>query len=351
VKRVISLQAIGLAIAILIATTACHANLGSVTTRSTLPNTAENLNCRAIQHIMGLTNICGQPQRIAVLGPNALEPLLALGIQPMAFADHVVYHQGNYTSPKQQIPYLGSFVRRSLINLGIAYMPSIEGLLKFQPDLILGTEGNDASQYQLLSKIAPTVILTWADSEINLRTTAQIFGRSQQAEQLLIQSDQTIETARKEFAPVIAATPKVLLLSTTALQQINLGNYGHGLCSSLIKKLGFQLVKLPELQAPQTETLVSVSLENLPDLNQAEHIILLGSNFGEFDRHTDFEDHQLTSIKQAWQKNAIAQNLTASKNGQVYFIPAYLCLGVSGPIGTELYLDELKKQLLSPRHS
>ena len=41
-----------------------------------------------------------------------------------------------------------------------------------------------------------------------------------------------------------------------------------------------------------------------------------------------------------------AQSLDASQAGRVYFIPAYLCAGLPGPIGTELYLEELKEQLL-----
>jgi iron complex transport system substrate-binding protein len=349
VKRVISLQTIGLAIAIIIAIIACHPNLDSVTTRATLPKTSENADCRAIKHLMGTTQICNQPQRIAVLGPNALEPLLALGIQPTGYAEHDVYHQGDYTNPQQQMPYLGQFVQRPLINLGSAYTPSIEGISKIQPDLILGTEGNDPNQYQLLSKIAPTVILSWADSEVNLRTVAQIFDRSQQAEQLLIQSNQRVATARNQFASLIAANPKMLLMSLTATPQIYLlGNYGHGLCSSLIEKLGFQLAEPPGLKVSQPGMLVSITSENLPDLNQAERIILLGYNANGFNRDAKFEEHQLVSVKQAWRKSAIAQNLTATKNGQVYFIPAYLCLGLSGPIGTEIYLNELKKQLLSP---
>lgn len=62
-----------------------------------------------------------------------------------------------------------------------------------------------------------------------------------------------------------------------------------------------------------------------------------------------FEEHQLTDFEQAWEKNALAQSLNASKAGRVYFIPAYLCLGLPGPIGTELYLNELREQMLSPQ--
>ncbi|MEM9266963.1 MAG: hypothetical protein AAGA46_15715 [Cyanobacteria bacterium P01_F01_bin.13] len=43
----------------------------------------------------------------------------------------------------------------------------------------------------------------------------------------------------------------------------------------------------------------------------------------------------------------MAQSLDASKSGRVYFVPGYLCRGLPGPIGTELYLNELKQKLLS----
>ena len=78
---------------------------------------------------------------------------------------------------------------------------------------------------------------------------------------------------------------------------------------------------------------------------------LFGSNFSDLkqlDSMDRFEDHQLSKLKQAWEKNAIAQSLAASQTGRVYFIPTYLCAGLPGPIGTELYLEELKEQLLTP---
>ena len=60
-----------------------------------------------------------------------------------------------------------------------------------------------------------------------------------------------------------------------------------------------------------------------------------------------FENQQLSKLKQDWEKNAIAQSLDASKTGRVYFSPIYLCCGLPGSIGAELYLEELKRQLLS----
>lgn len=143
--------------------------------------------------------------------------------------------------------------------------------------------------------------------------------------------------------------PKFVLLSSSQLQEIYLGNSAHGLCSSLIEELGFQLVSPPGFDDSKPDSLVPISLETLPQLNDADLVILLGGNLSELkqlDGTNNFEEHQLSNLKQAWKKNAIAQSLKASQARRVYFIPAYMCLGLPGSIGTELYLKELQKQLL-----
>jgi iron complex transport system substrate-binding protein len=309
-------------------------------------------DCRIIEHALGKTQVCGQPQRIVALGPNVLESLLALDVQPAGFADPRIFHKGNYDNPNQQIPYLGSRVTSQPANVGLAFKPSLEAILKVQPDLILGTEYN-ASQYEALSKIAPTLLLKLFDAKMIMRTIAKAVRRSEKAEQLLTETEQKIAAARETFAPVVAAHPNVLLLSLAQLQNIYLGAIAHGHCSSLIEDLGFQLVLPPKfkLEKSQQHTPVSISLETLPQLNDADWVILLGSNFSELNQPNgtnNFEERQLSALKEVWKKNAIAQSLKASKAGRVYFITSQLCLGLPGPIGTELYLNELRQQLLSP---
>ena len=97
-----------------------------------------------------------------------------------------------------------------------------------------------------------------------------------------------------------------------------------------------------------SSTSAPISLETLPQLNDADLVILLGCNFSDLkqlDSMERFEGHQLSKLKQAWEKNAIAQSLDASQAGRVYFIPTYLCAGLPGPIGAELYLNELKQNV------
>jgi iron complex transport system substrate-binding protein len=312
-------------------------------------SSSDSTNCQTIEHEMGETEVCGQPQKIVALGSSVLESLLALDVQPVAYGDYVLSPTGNYNSPSQQIPYLGNRITGELANVGLATSPSLEAILKVQPDLILGTEYS-ANYYETLSKIAPTLFFKWNNAEHNLKTIAQVVGRSEAAKQLLKETDQQIAMARDTFESMVAAHPKVLLLRSEELQNIYIGNRGFGHCSSLIQDLGFQLISPVGFDEFEQDHPALISLETLPQFNNADLIIVLGSSFSQPDRldgTATFENHQLSTLKQEWQKNAIAQSLDASQAGQVYFISYYLCVGLPGPIGTELYLKELQEQLLS----
>ncbi|MEM6612427.1 MAG: iron-siderophore ABC transporter substrate-binding protein [Cyanobacteria bacterium P01_C01_bin.72] len=325
-------------------------------------SSSDTADCRTIEHEAGQTQICetarcagsprwrdcrvrGQPERIVVLGPFILEALLALDVQPLAYADYFAFHPRDYDNPSQQISYLGHLIKGSIANVGTAEQPSFEEILQVQPDLIIGTTANN-SQYETLSQIAPTILFERNEPETILRGVAQAVNRSGQAEQVLTEVEQRMAAARKSFAPIVQAHPQLLLLSSSKLQRIDLiTSYFN--CASVIENLGFKLVSPPEIKNSQTNRLHPISIETLPELNNADSVILLGHNFSELENTDDFTAHQLSQLKQAWSNNAIAQSMDASKAGRVYFIPTYLCAGLPGTIGTELYLKELEKQLLS----
>ena len=107
------------------------------------------------------------------------------------------------------------------------------------------------------------------------------------------------------------------------------------------------MVSPPELNALGASEWASLSIETLPQL-KSDSIFVFGGNISDFDQleNSRFEEHQRGGVKEALEGNAIAQSLEASKANRIYFIPAYLCLGLPGPIGTELYLEDLKEQLL-----
>lgn len=302
-------------------------------------------DCRTIEHEVGETEVCGEPQRIVVLGPYVLESLLALGVQPVAYGDHVAFHQGEYDNPEAQIPYLGSRITQPIANVGIAYEPSIEAIAQAQPDLIIGLEAN-AQHYDTLSQIAPTILLEYGKTENNLKAIATAVNRTQQAEQILAETEQKIAAARQAFAPVVAENPDILLITSSQLKEISPLD-SHTSCTSLPEQLGFKSVPIPGMETPKpNRSPPPISIETLPELNSADSIIVFGYDF-EGKKLNNFERNQLSKIKQAWKNNAIAQSMDASKARRVYFIPTYLCAGLPGAIGTELYLEELEKQLLN----
>jgi len=327
ITKTIKLYALAVLVAVVLA--ACNGVTENLAFNRDIPSSSPSealANCRIIQHLKGETKVCDQPHRIVVLSPSNLELLLALGAQPAGFADYTVWHRSEYDNPTRQIPYLGSRITSQPANLGLDSEPSIEAIFNVQPDLIVGT-GDNASQYETLSNIAPTLLLSRNvdDIEVSLRALAQALDRLERAEQLITETNQQIVVARETFVPVVTAHSKMLLLGAIQLKELYLGDSNYGLCGSLLEELGFQLVKPPELENSKPDAAVPISLETLSKLNVADSVIMFAGNLNEFNSDNNFEDHQIEHIKQAWEQDAIAQSLDDSKAGRVYFIPAYLC--------------------------
>lgn len=313
--------------------------------RDSSQSVTTNADCRTIAHQMGQTEICGTPQRVVALGPDMLEMLLALNVQPVGFADYVRFHKGDYDNPKQQIPYLGGRIANPIANVGWSASPSIEALVKAKPDLIISQDLNPEI-YETLSKIAPTLFLKRFDTPGNLRAIATAVNQPKQAEQILASVQQTVTQARQDFASTVSSHPQVLMLLASGMSEMRLIDATDNLCGSLVEDLGFQLVYPSNFKPNQQTPSLPITLEELPKFSQADSVILLGFDFAANSQSTtidEFETSQVGSAKQRWEKNAIAQSLPASQAGRTYFIPAYACLGLPGPIGTQVYLDELQQ--------
>ncbi|NEQ86550.1 MAG: ABC transporter substrate-binding protein, partial [Moorea sp. SIO2I5] len=186
----------------------------------------------------------------------------------------------------------------------------------------------------------------------NLRTIAAALGRKEKAEEVIQQYEARITSARAEFADVVAVHPKLLVLAAHRLDEgiriIGADRY----LDELLSGVGFQLMSQPpaniNLNGP-------ISVEALPMLDDADTIIILGYNLDTSDglenpaQSTDesmsaqLETHQVQTIKQDWEENAIAQSLRASKEDRVYFATAYKWMGLRGPIGAELVLEKLRQ--------
>ncbi|MGB7440976.1 MAG: iron-siderophore ABC transporter substrate-binding protein [Coleofasciculaceae cyanobacterium] len=306
--------------------------------------------CQSIQHALGETQVCGQPTKIVALGPNMLEILLALEVQPVGYADYFSLPYQKFDQPDQQILYLGEQVTSQPSNVGTSGDPSLEAIAKLKPDLILGGVEANNDEYALLSQIAPTLLFTYGvdnEWEQQIQVIAKALGRSEQAERVIVSHTERLAQTREALKPVAKTYPRLLLLLSERLEQnLRIDPYNYSThCSALLEDLGFQLV-FPPNSKRQKSIGGNVSLETLPQL-EADLIIVQAFNRDSSNSGEDLVNHQLNQVKQQWNNNAIAQSLEASKADRVYFTSAYLCRAVPGPIGTEIFLNQLRQQLLS----
>lgn len=318
----------------------------------------DSSQCRVVQHDLGQVEVCGQPKTIVVLSSHMLDLLLALGEQPDAYAGPIgLVREDVFQNPTQQIPYLGAQVTTQPVNLGSGPAPSMEKITALNPDLILAEAGRNADSYQLFSKIAPTLLWknrtakgTWQKT---LKGLAQALGKEDKTQQVIAAYNQEIDQTKQQLAPITAQYPKILILGSSDLNS-NIGIIPpDSFLGDLFEQLGFQVMTLPA-QEQSLFNNVPISIESLPQLKEADIIIVLGYNLdakkrpnlkqGSLDK--TIESHQSQSIRKSWAENAIAQSLPASKADRVYFATYYKWNGLNGPTGTKLILEQLRDFLL-----
>lgn len=152
------------------------------------------------RHVFGETVLPGPARRVVSLGYTTQDPLLALGVPPVALRHW--FSDFPYGIGPWGRPYLGD--ARPAILIGEVPMEQVAAL---QPDLIVGI-GSDITetQYAILSKIAPVLMNDAADPSYGMpwdattRTIGRALGKTAEAEAL-------IASVREGFAAARARHP------------------------------------------------------------------------------------------------------------------------------------------------
>jgi iron complex transport system substrate-binding protein len=173
-----------------------------------------------IEHALGSTTISAPPQRVVTVGWSDQDAVLALGVQPVGTTEWFNEQPGaifpwatsRATGPAPEI----------VSNAGEI---DFEEVALLRPDLILAIyEGLDRSEYDTLSKIAPTVAHSaqydpfgapWQDMTV---TIGRALGRAQQAEDL-------VAAVEQRFAAVRAAHPQWAQLTMLVMATAEGGTY------------------------------------------------------------------------------------------------------------------------------
>ncbi|MBE9166690.1 iron-siderophore ABC transporter substrate-binding protein [Pleurocapsales cyanobacterium LEGE 06147] len=302
-------------------------------------------DCRVVKHAGGETTICGKPQKVVALEPKLLSMMLALDVQPFAYADTYLLRARQFDNPSQQIPYLGNFVTTQPINLGDRNNPSLEALTLLKPDLILGIK---FQENQLLSAIAPTVLIdnteeTWQD---NIQILAKALHREDNVQQVIDSHKQQLAEVRSKLAPLINTHPRVLnVVCSQSMDYIEISYSGDAV--RLLEEIGFQSVLLQDVERKPGVRPV-VTIETLSQLDA--DIIIVHTWLDHWNDESTY-NVPLEKLQQKWAKNPLLHNSRAWKEGRVYFVDHRVWGVIGGPMADSLILEQLPTLLLSPAKS
>lgn len=151
-----------------------------------------------IEHALGSTTISTTPQRVVTVGWSDQDAVLALGVQPVGTTEWF------NEQPGAIFPWATSAANGPTPEIiATAGEINFESVAALRPDLILALyEGLDQSEYDKLSRIAPTVAhsaqydpfgATWQDMTL---TTGKALGREQQAKDLVAGVEQRLAAVR-----------------------------------------------------------------------------------------------------------------------------------------------------------
>ena len=297
-------------------TTACYS---SVTQQTDIPTTIPS-DCRTVPHKLGTVCIPNKPKRIVALDPRYLvDPLLALGIQPVGIAVYIEQDQ-------EGLAGLTPDDIEMAVKVGNMSSPSLEKILELKPDLILALDFAHETIYEQLSAIAPTVLFQYDITEFkeypsfkeNLQRLAQIVDKETEAEQVISQYQTRINQLRQQ----LERQPEDIEVTV------------------LMHYEGTFLIPHPEHTSHQIFS--DIGLINNIDLARTNAISLESIN--KYDSDILFIMDYERKGESFFLENPLIASLEAVKNNRVYFVDPDKW-SANGPIGVNRMLDDLFKYL------
>ncbi|NOK63321.1 MAG: ABC transporter substrate-binding protein [Chloroflexi bacterium AL-W] len=153
-----------------------------------------------IDHTFGSTTISEVPERVVTIGYSEQDPVLALGVVPVAIRDWFG-DQPSAVWPWAQDQLGGAEPEVLQMDFG---QLNFEVIAALQPDLLIATHsGITEEEYETLSEIAPVVAQSGDYPDFGMpwqkqtRVIGQALGRAEQAEELVAEVEARIDEARQ----------------------------------------------------------------------------------------------------------------------------------------------------------
>lgn len=211
----------------------------------------------------GPVKVKQDPQRVITLDEGALDTVLALGMQPVGS----VAARGGTDVPAYLQPHA-----KNVPIVGVAREPNLEAILSQRPDLILAPPGLEKRVYDVLSRMAPTIVPStpstapWQERNA-LYVTA--LGKEAEMQERVKQVQDRIESLRPRIKPgatfsVVRWNPQGPLAMSSGLitgQLLTaLGMKGSDITSQLGERPHSDILSLENLGAVDADWLFIATL-------------------------------------------------------------------------------------------
>ncbi|MBW7456614.1 AraC family transcriptional regulator, partial [Paenibacillus sepulcri] len=285
-------------------------------------DTAIRRSFRTVIHLKGELALQRQPGKIAVLDPQFMDHMLALGEQP---AGSVMVSGDPSSFPEYLIGK-----QHALRTLGTKDEPDMEALRALAPDLIICTEFQ-RNIYASLAQIAPTIMFErnrdWRET---LRIIGRITGKELEAEQVLEQYKHKVGRLKSVLAAKLHGQSVTVIRPRD--NNIRLHTSAHRTAAILYSDLGLH----PPKQAVQRKRTSSmISLEGLPELDADHYFVLTDNKF-----QTWSDEIQNTTT---W------KSLRAVQQHHVYHAKVSMWIAYYGPIAMNRVVDQVAEVFLNAK--
>ncbi len=277
-----------------------------------------------VEHAMGRAQVPVRPERVITLFQGATDISLALGVRPVATVD-------SWTEKpvyRYLRPQLGD-----VQSIGLETQPSLEDIALLQPDLIIGSKFRNERAFDLLSKIAPTILAQDVYSfESNTRLIGAALHRDAQAARLLAQLNKRVAALRiklkQRFGPAWPLTVSVLDIRSDHIRLYLADSFAGALLSAL----GFAWTS--QWREGSRSIIKLTSKERIPVMDADVFFVLLRS-----------DSAVVRNNYLAWSRHPLWQQLQAVKYGRVHHVNnVYWSLG-GGIQSAFLMLNELEAKM------
>jgi iron complex transport system substrate-binding protein len=282
-------------------------------------------DCKMISHAMGKICVPKHPQRVMVWGGTELDPVLALGITPIAGNPNVLTYIKERLPPEQW---------QGIENIDSPQGPNLEYILELKPDLILGHESRIKPVYTQLSQIAPTVLDGSEDWKSTFWLFAEALDQTEKARQVMDDYDARISAFKAKMRDRLPFTIASVEVRANSIVLDTKDSFAF----AVLREAGLSIA--PALSRYTWQNWV-LSQEKLDEL-ESDAIFL--RTWGGVADERSLAQSELEKLK----ADPLWKQLKVVQQGQVYQVGDYFQVG--GPITANLVLDDLFQYLL-PIHS